>query len=157
MQTFLPYSDFDQCAMVLYSKRLNKQLLEGRQILSALAGQTAGWRNHPATKMWRGSELVLYSYLNAIAKECYTRGIRFKKNLDAIDQTIDVYFQGVEHNNRPFWMKDQTMLSRINTTHQANLYRKDSYEYAIFQSAYDDPLNDPCCETCLYFWPTHTE
>ena len=89
MQTFLPYSDFDECASVLDSRRLNKQLLEGRQILNSLAGTSRGWRNHPAVRMWAGSELVLYNYLNAIAKECYNRGIKFKNNLDAIDQTID--------------------------------------------------------------------
>jgi len=155
VQTFLPYIDFDECASVLDSRRLNKQLLEGRQILNSLAGISKGWRNHPAVKMWAGSELVLYNYLNAIAKECYTRGIKFKNNLDAIDQTIDTHFQAVEFNNRPFWMKDQTLLRRVNATHQANLYRKDSHEYALFQSAYDDVNNDPCCDTCSYFWPTH--
>ncbi len=157
MQTFLPYSDFDQVAHILDSKRLNKQLLEGRQILSALAGQTRGWRNHPATKMWAGSEGILYKYLNAIAKECYARGISFTKNLDAIDSIMFDHFQDISSNSRPFWMKDKHMLLRVNVTHQANLYRKDSYEYGIFQTSYDDPMNDPCCEDCLYYWPTHEE
>lgn len=157
MQTFLPYSDFDQVAQILDSKRLNKQLLEGRQILQALAGKTKGWRNHPATKMWAGSEGVLHRYLLEIAKECDSRGIKYQKNLDAIEDTMFNNFNNISVNSRPFWMKDKTIYRRVNITHQANLYRKDSYEYGIFQSSYDDPMNDPCCEACLYYWPTHKE
>ncbi|MEY4333204.1 MAG: hypothetical protein RLZZ196_1942 [Bacteroidota bacterium] len=155
MQTFMPYSDFDEVASVLDSKRLNKQLLEGRQILAALAGTSKGWRNHPATKMWAGSEGMLYKYLLAIAKECNERGIKYQNNLNAIEDIMEVHFNNITCNGRPFWMKDKTMLHRVITTHQANLYRKDSYEYGLFQSSYDDPMNDPCCEECSYFWPTH--
>lgn len=157
MQTFLPYSDFDQVAQVLDSKRLNKQLLEGRQILNALAGKTKGWRNHPATKMWAGSEGVLHRYLIEIAKECESRGIKYQSNLDAIEETMFNSFNDISVNSRPYWMKDKMTYRRIIVTHQANLYRKDSYEYAIFQSSYDDPMNDPCCDTCSYYWPTHKE
>lgn len=155
MQTFLPYDDFHEVASVLDSKRLNKQLLEGRQILSALAGLSKGWRNHPATKMWAGSEGVLHRYLFAIAQECKVRGIKYDKNIEAIDDICFNHFNNISVNSRPFWMKDKTILSRITTTHQANLYLKDSYEYAMFQSAYDDVLNDPCCDGCKYYWPTH--
>ena len=62
MQTFLPEHTFVECAAVLDQKRLVKQLLEGRQILSALAGETKGWVNHPATKMWIGHESYLMLY-----------------------------------------------------------------------------------------------
>jgi hypothetical protein len=155
VQTFLPYEDFEQTAYVLDSKRLNKQLLEGRQILAALAGLSKGWTHHPATKMWAGSEAVLYRYLKAVAKECFDRGIKYENNLQVIDNIVEDFFQDISHNSRPFWMKDRTMLQRVNITHQANLYRKDSHEYNIFQSSFDDILNDPCCERCNYFWPTH--
>lgn len=155
MQTFLPYSDFDQVAAILDSKRLNKQLLEGRQILQALSGNSKGWRNHPATRMWAGSEGVLYNYLTEIAKEMNTRGIKFEKNMDAIDVIMFDNFHDISVNSRPFWMKDKSIYRRVNITHQANLYRKDSYEYGIFQSAYDDPSNEPCCDACSYYWPTH--
>ena len=49
MQTFLPYRDFRQSAEVLDSKRLNKQILEGYQILKVLNSDDpkAAWRNHP--------------------------------------------------------------------------------------------------------------
>jgi hypothetical protein len=48
MQVFMSEYTFEESAKVLDNKRLVKQLLEGRQILAALAGQTKGWRSHPA-------------------------------------------------------------------------------------------------------------
>ena len=38
MQTFLPYSDYEASAQTLDNKRLNKQILEGYQILKVLSG-----------------------------------------------------------------------------------------------------------------------
>jgi hypothetical protein len=45
MQTFLPFKDFDQSAKALDNKRLNKQILEGYQILKVLSNDDprAGW------------------------------------------------------------------------------------------------------------------
>ena len=62
MQTFLPYADFNKSAEVLDNRRLNKQILEGYQILKVLGNPDprAGWRNHPAVKMWRGRVLVVW-------------------------------------------------------------------------------------------------
>lgn len=62
MNTFLPYPDFGQSARALDNKRLGKQRVEVKQILRALAGETQGWRNHPATRMWQGFEAALAEY-----------------------------------------------------------------------------------------------
>jgi hypothetical protein len=53
MQTFLPYSDYEASAQTLDNKRLNKQILEGYQILKVLSGASpsGAWRNHPAVLM----------------------------------------------------------------------------------------------------------
>jgi len=57
MQTFMPYgSQYDQTAKCLDVKRLGKQRVETYQILKALLGESKGWRNHPATRMWEGYE-----------------------------------------------------------------------------------------------------
>ena len=56
MQTFLPYPDFQKTAQCLDNKRLGKQRVEARQIISTLEGKSNGWRNHPAVKMWKGYE-----------------------------------------------------------------------------------------------------
>ena len=82
MQTFLPYSDYDQVAQVLDNKRLNKQILESYQILKVLSGQspTGGWRNHPAVLMWKGHESELYKYAHRMMNEASLRGITITKN-----------------------------------------------------------------------------
>jgi hypothetical protein len=54
--------------------------------LHALLGFSAGWVNHPATKMWRGHEFRLAEYSKAIADECFIRG--FKSHYD--------YFYGLQ-------------------------------------------------------------
>src|SRR4051794_10899397 len=55
VQTFLPYADFDASAAVLDDRRLGKQRVETMQVLRALVFPSyRGWKNHPATRMWRG-------------------------------------------------------------------------------------------------------
>lgn len=76
MNTFLPYEDFEASARVLDSKRLGKQRIEARQILRALRGQSAGWRHHPAVRIWRGYEDALAAYYNAVLREWTARGYR---------------------------------------------------------------------------------
>ena len=86
MQTFLPSSNFFEVANMLDSKRLNKQILEGYQILNVLSGQspTGAWRNHPAVKMWAGHELSLLTYIKVMIGEAKRRGIKTDKNLSLI-------------------------------------------------------------------------
>lgn len=162
MQTFITSYDFNETAQSLDNKRLNKQLLEGRQILKILAtGQTAGgWVNHPATRMWHGYERMFYKYLTAIKNECVNRGITVDANWTAIE---DLMRQG-EYNFspnviKPWWYADTEMLLRIIQTHRANLYKKDPeyyYDYAINAKIYDD-IRDKlvCCPNCNYCWASH--
>ena len=74
MQTFLPYPNFRESAKVLDRQRLGKQRVETLQILRCLAGETEGWKNHPAVKMWRGYEIALTMYRLAICNEWVSRG-----------------------------------------------------------------------------------
>ena len=69
MQTFLPYADFGKSAACLDNKRLNKQIIECKQILMALDGKTKGWRNHPAVLMWKGHQGALFDYALCCAEE----------------------------------------------------------------------------------------
>ena len=77
MQTFLPSTNFAWAAQMLDSKRLNKQILEGYQILNVLSGQspTGGWRNHPAVLMWKNHEGALLKYLDYMIIEAKQRNI----------------------------------------------------------------------------------
>jgi hypothetical protein len=154
MQTFLPYKDFDKSANVLDSKRLNKQVLEGYQILKVLNNPDphAGWRNHPAVKMWRGFENALFDYILAMVREADRRGIKTDKNKDNLIQlrvaTIKNWGSGV-----PTWYNDKEVVERLTESHRANLYRKDPEFYDVFRN---DNAN-PCCDKCQYYWVTHEE
>ena len=156
MQTFLPYvNDFRSSAIVLDNKRLNKQLLEGRQIFAALLGLTKGWVNHPATRMWKNHETYLFEYLLAIKDECSKRGIKTDKNWFAIQEMYDEYFADNRNFDPPVWMSNEEIASKIEITHRANLYLKDPEYYEGFDYAVDTYRENVCCERCNYFWVTH--
>jgi hypothetical protein len=156
MQTFLPYKDFQESAEALDNKRLNKQILEGYQILNVLSNDDphAGWRNHPAVKMWRGHEKALLEYVMTCVREADKRGIKTENNVANIKalalKKMDAWGDGL-----PLWYHDFEKSHRITTTHKANLYRKDPVYYFNFASSVTDPDNKPCCEKCNYFWVTH--
>lgn len=150
MQTFVPFADFDESAASLDNKRLNKQLLEGRQIYQILAHNLTkgGWVNHPAVKMWRNYDNALYAYLGSIKQECDSRGIATTKNWLAINQMYHANWDRGSNIVMPPWWGDD----RVHESHRNNLYAKDPDFYAQFSSA----KRVTCCDRCNYFWPTHT-
>lgn len=150
MQTFVPYADFSESASILDNKRLNKQLLEGRQIYGILSsGKRKGaWVNHPAVLMWRYRENSLFNYLEAIKKECDLRGISTSKNWEAITKMHESNWDRGTNAIMPEWWGDE----RVHQSHRNNLYVKDSEYYAEF--IHDKRVT--CCDRCNYFWPTHT-
>lgn len=62
MQTFLPFPNFTESAVVLDSRRLGKQRVEALQVLRGLTVPGYGWRRHPAVRMWAGYEEALVRY-----------------------------------------------------------------------------------------------
>ena len=156
MQTFLPYVDnFKLSAQVLDNKRLNKQLLEGRQIYSALLGNTIGWRNHPATLMWKNHENMLFEYLTAIKDECERRGIKTEKNWTEIVRMHESNYNRGSGLMVPAWMRDEKLANKIEITHRANLFLKDPIHYFEFEYAVNKYRNSVCCERCNYYWFSH--
>lgn len=175
MQTFLSEPTFAESAAVLDNARLNKQLLEGRQMLNALAGNQKGFLNHPATNMWRGYETTFVSYLRIVAMECARRDISAQNNWDAI---AAIYMDNFEDSyTEPPWWKPSREKNRIMLSHRANLYNKDPEHYAQYLSSAgffakmlaDEPTSVVCCaarrritgvkglQPCQYYWPTHKE
>lgn len=73
MQTFLPYASFAKSAKCLDRLRLGKQRPETLQILNTLLGLSEGWRSHPAVKMWRGYEGMLWLYGQTMIDEWVAR------------------------------------------------------------------------------------
>lgn len=159
MQVFLPEIHFDKCAEVLDTKRLVKQLLEGRQIMTVLAGESTsnGWKNHPAVRMFAGYEKTLFHYLMAIRNEMQERGYKWEKNWEVIEDIYFRHFHG-EQQSVPFWMLNPDMWKRINITHRGRLWEKDPAYYAQYEGEGHIFMDSVCCpDKCTYFWATHLE
>jgi hypothetical protein len=156
MQTFLPSKDFDTTANILDSKRLNKQILESYQILKVLSNNDpkAGWRNHPAVKMWRGHEHGLFTYALAMVREANRRNIKTDKNMENLVGLRVANLSRWGH-GMPAWYQNSEEMQKITTTHRARLFVKDSDFYNGFGIFLDHPNNTPCCDKCQYYWPTH--
>jgi hypothetical protein len=139
MQTFLPDPLFSVSAHCLDRQRLGKQRVEVVQILRALAGDTKGWSNHPATRMWSGHEHALAQYGRAVCGEWISRGYR-----DTCLQTIEVYANRFKDTGNPKWVGSV----EFHRAHQSNLVRKFPEHYRKFFP--DVPSDLP------YVWPTET-
>ena len=133
MQTFLPYSDFEQSAQCLDYKRLGKQRVEAWQIYQIVSGKrtTGGWINHPAVKMWIGFSDLLAWYYNAMVDEWVERGYKNTMQYIMIPPSL------IE----PLWMGDE----QFHDSHKSNLLRKDSEFYGQYKWDVDSTLP--------YYWP----
>ncbi len=140
MQTFLPYKDFDLTARCLDNKRLGKQRVEVLQILNALYGVSAGWKNHPATKMWKGSEEWLVVYGVSICNEWKARG--FKDT--CADKIRNFWHNKACESNFPQWLQGND--SPICVSHRAALLYKNIQFYSKFGWKEKPQIN--------YYWPT---
>lgn len=113
MQTFVPYNNVIECALVLDDKRLGKQRVEVLQILRANLGLTKGWVNHPASRMWKGHEGALVTYGVAMCNAWILRGFK-----DTCREKI-LELATPDRDFPEWWGRDDIMLS-----HQSNLVRK---------------------------------
>lgn len=138
MQTFLPFPDFHRSAASLDEKRLYKQIIECKQILSVLNGKTIGWKNHPAVKMWRGYELALKNYMIACFREWYKR--RWASSMGSLGLV------GYPDAENPLWIGTE----EFHRSHRSNLKRKDYDHYApLFETDLPDDLP--------YVWPSEAK
>ena len=131
MQTFLPYPDFKKSASVLDDKRLGRQRVESYQILRVLSGLTKGWINHPAVRMWKGFDMALSAYMNAMIDEWENRGFRNSMYRVAVPGRYD----------KPGWLGRE----EIHKAYRSNLLRKDPDHYRKFWPEESDELP--------YIWP----
>lgn len=122
MQTFLPYASFTKTARTLDYRRLwlGKQRVETKQILMALTGESTGWRNHPATKMWEGYELVLCYYGMVMSTEWKRRG--YVDNLFPyfVAKMEELISNGEKFDGLPWFFRNE----EFHRSHQSNLMRK---------------------------------
>jgi hypothetical protein len=139
MQTFLPYADFQTTAKALDYRRLGKQRVEVFQLLRAINGETKGWANHPAARMWRGYEPVLAMYGCMICDEWKKRG--YTDNMTSRIADYFYVFGKPSDCSRPPWLGDPD----LHRSHQSNLVRKDA--------AYYGPLFPDVPDDLEYVWP----
>jgi hypothetical protein len=170
MQTFLPYSDFQNCAKVLDKKRCWKQVVEAKQILCVLRAQdlpetwkqskdyiNQKWKNHPAIKMWKGNEELLKHYYNIFLEYCKNEH-KIKTKLIFLDCSYSK--PGYVDNNilflwdpplnedgsdtiEPFWLGNEN----FHRSHRARLIEKNR-DFYISKFSDDEGFNNG-----RYFWP----
>lgn len=144
MQTFLPYADPRESAAALDDRRLGKQRVETFQVLRALTWPTYGWKNHPATRMWRGFVPGLVAYGLACVDEWRARG-----RADATRASLLEFSGGQEPDwdtlhdtgRLPPWVGDEA----LHLSHRSALVRKDPEHYR--------PLFGDVPDDLPYVWP----
>ena len=127
--------------------RLGKQRVEAYQLLKVNLGLgkrnkngNIAWSNHPAAKMWKGYELLLYMYTTDIISEWKSRGYNDSIQ-EKIDELKDKYISQKKL-TYPLWLwfSDDLCLS-----HRSNLIRKLPEHYKQFWPDVPDDLP--------YVWP----
>lgn len=118
MQTFLPFPDFAVSARILDGRRLNKQIIEGYQILSGRVPNP----NHPACLMWANHKPMLVTYLSAFLNEYFNR----MGDHHSLEESILTYkyVQLKSVPKTPSWLG----FPLFHLSHRVNLLRK-NYEY----------------------------
>jgi hypothetical protein len=137
VQTFLPFPDYEATASVLDYRRLGKQRVECKQIVMALLGESSGWINHPATRMWKGYCAQLIEYAIAMCDEWKARGYEDNLKPYFLVRRDPDFAQLL----MPPWMDDPA----FHESHRSNLTRKLPEHYSKFWP--DTPNNLP------YVWP----
>jgi hypothetical protein len=141
MQTFLPYDDFEKSALCLDYRRLGKQRVEAWQIYNTLVGNSTGWRNHPAVKMWAGYEDALLLYGLVMCSVWKSRGYKDtlweKFNAEIVKRApVTIVY--------PSWFGNPA----FHDSHKSNLMRKNKEYYSLYFGDFVDDLP--------YMWPNKT-
>jgi len=123
MQTFLPFSDFEESFRVLDRTRLGNQRREARQIIDLLlsrplasGAKRTGWLHHPAVLMWRGHVDALKLYYNLCISEWVRQGYRNSMERERIRRAVIL----------PPWLGQEA----VHSSHRAALLFKDLAWYS---------------------------
>ena len=120
MQTFLPSPIFAESARILDYRRLNKQIVEGYQILSGRVPNA----NHPSCLMWSNHKLMLVIYLSAFLGEyMYRTGKHHGLEEDILTYKCE---SDKDMPLTPPWLG----VPLFHLAHRVNLIRKD-YDYYL--------------------------
>lgn len=143
VNTFVIDSDHENTAKILDYRRLGKQRVEARQMITAIEEfekngvKSKGWFNHPGTQMWIGYVENLKLYFNVMCKEWVNRG--YKQNMDFYE------LDPIKSQIKPYWVEWKP----LHYSHMASLLRKDTKYYYT-------KLTYPYLYNIFgYIWPTH--
>jgi hypothetical protein len=130
---------------VLDDRRLGKQRVETLQVLRALVFPSyKGWKNHPATRMWRGFTAALVAYGLAVCDEWTRRG-----RADAVGETLLEFSGGqrpdVDGLRRGGALPPWLGLEELHVSHRSSLVRKLPEHYRRYFPDVPDDLP--------YVWP----
>jgi hypothetical protein len=143
MQTFLPFSDFQQSAKVLDMKRLGKQRVETLQILKSLTSRDkTKWFYHPAVQMWASNTECLVEYGIAICSEWIGRGYK-----DTCLEKIKAFRTGTDV-IPPKWLGNE----KFHSSHRGILLDKKYQWYSQF--GWKENRVIKVDGKYPYFWPT---
>lgn len=126
MQVFVPFSTPFECAMNLDSRRLNKQVIECRQILAAIRGESNAWRNHPCVKMYADHTEWLECYMFCL--ECAQQGYR-EDDTEDINECFEI---AEEWSRKAELITPDFLTEEFCIQHRRRLYTKDNYIYERF-------------------------
>lgn len=148
MQIFAPFVSLEDIAACLDDKRLNKQVLETRQIIRIIEGVRTGYKNHPAVKMYSAHLDFLRLYHNTMRAEWVARG----KNSNMPDEVLSVASPKEVIINKEKKIHSSGFLLQVkypewwgerhefHACHRANLLAKDINHYGRFK--WTDEPND---------------
>lgn len=142
MQTFMPYPDIYKSAMVLDMQRLNKQILESDQMITAeIANNDKFYKNHPVRKMWAKNVGAHKVYRDIMLKAWYERG---GKGTRVFYYNSGSYFTRQDSNPSatnpefPEWFNSEE-LNKISKSHRkALLIKKFDYYKDLFPEDIDN-------------------
>lgn len=115
MQVFTPYPEPLKTANCLDGRRLNKQIIECRQILAAIRGESNAWKNHPVVKQYRDYVPYLQNYMDCL--------IAFKDNR---------FDDATKYSYYAMFDKPKFLTTEFCNQHKRRLFTKDDNFYSIF-------------------------
>jgi hypothetical protein len=147
VQTFLPRPSFAASAACLDDRRLGKQVVEGCQIMRCLTStRSSGWYSHPIVSAWRGHEIMLMRYLDAMHADWQSR--RRNPAVHSAYFRCRRLFDGRHFNTDepPWWLGSPG----FHLSHQLNLIRKDN----VYRAKFTIP-SSVHVENEPYLWPAN--
>ena|SRR5690349_14454490 len=140
MYTFLPYADFEESARVLLLEDLEKQVVHTIIALDCLHERDSltvqAWGRHPLMNMWRGYEVQLTLYGQAMleqlklrerASELYAKRLQWHYDTATFPEGFKM--------EKPPWWSDEQQIRWVERSSRSLLIRRDHRYVSVFPDA----------------------